>query len=157
MYFRTFTQGVNTEKLIEKAGFSVNSFHEVKSYCGIIAESITNVPKDYLYDGSLWEPFDITDFSERFILLCRIPIPLFTDLWSLYLNGNKEDCFGALIVIAKKYEDELISAIESKEKNQRNERAYKKKLYKLKMSPVIRNCQKSNLIISAIDLVLKEE
>jgi hypothetical protein len=151
MYFRTFTLGANTEKLIEKAGFRVNSFQEVKSYCGINAESITKTPKDYLYDGGLWEQFDVSDFSERLILLCRMPILPFNELWNLYLNGDKEDSFGALNIIAKKYTSEMITELQSTISTQSSNKVFRKKLLELKTSPIITNCSRGKQILSAIN------
>jgi hypothetical protein len=151
MYFRTFTLGANTEKLIEKAGFRVNSFQEVKSYCGIHAESITKTPKDYLYDGGLWEQFDVSDFSERLVLLCKMPIPPFNELWNLYLTGNKEDSFGSLSIIAKKYANEMITELQSMISTQNSSKVFRKKLLELKTSPIIANSSQSKQIISVIN------
>jgi hypothetical protein len=154
MYFRTFSLGANTENLIEKAGFRVNSLQEVKSYCGINAESITKTPKDYLYDDGLWEQFDVSDFSERLILLYKMPILPFDELWNLYLTGNREDSFGALCIIAKKYAREMITELQSTGSTQSSNKVFRKKLLELKTSPIIDNCSKCKQIISAINSVL---
>ena len=152
MYFRTFTLGTNAENLIEKAGFRVNSFQEAKSYSGINIESVTKTPKDYIYDGSIWAQFDISDFTERLVLLYRMPIPPFNELWNLYFYGNKEDSFGALSIIAKKYASEMIIEIHSN--TQSSNKVFRKKLLELKKSPIIANCLHGQQIISAINGVL---
>ena len=80
-----------------------------------------------------------------------MPIPPFKELWNLYLNGDKEDSFGAVHIIAKMYAKELISELQSSKGTQENNKLYFKKLLKLKTNPVVINCLNSAQIISAID------
>jgi hypothetical protein len=54
VYFKTFTLGIDTEKLIKKAGFVINSYKEVTSFLGDKRDDTTLIPSTYCYDGSLW-------------------------------------------------------------------------------------------------------
>jgi hypothetical protein len=150
MYFRTFTLGANTEKQIEKAGFSINSFQEVKSFQDFKEDNSVLSPKDYYYDGSIWEIIDISDFSERTTLLGRTPIQSFKFLWNLFLNGDNDDRFGALSIIAKQHQGELISEIKLTA-HSKNNSVIRKKILELKKSPIIANCINNRQIIAAID------
>ena len=151
MYFKVFTLGTNTEKSIEKAGFLINSFEEVKTYQGEAEETISYKPKDYYFDGSVWEKFDISDFSERIILLCRLPSMPFQELWNLYFYGEKEDRFGALNILAKRHVKQVIDKINSLTKEQINLKIIRKRLLELKKNPIVANCSFGKQMVSAID------
>ncbi len=85
MYFRTFTLGANTEKLIENAGFRVNSYQEVKTFRGLEEENVSQTPGNYLYNGDIWKQTNISCYSERIILLARMPCFHSKNCGSFYL------------------------------------------------------------------------
>lgn len=151
MYFRAFTLGVKSEKFIEKAGFRVNSYKNVKTFHGLDEEGTIRRPKDYCYDGSVWKEIEVSDFSERVILLCRLPILSFAKLWHLYFNGVKEDSFGALNVLVNQYVSEMICAVQSTTEEQKSDKTYRKKITKLKTNPIITSCSRGKEIVSSID------
>ena len=154
MYFKTFTLGASTGKQMERAGFRVNSYQEVKSFSGEREESIRALPKDYISDGSIWEEFTVPEVSDRLLLLCRMPIPPFTELWDLLFCGNQQDSFGALCVIAERHVAELITQIERMEIRS-GDRAYRKKLLELKTSSMMLNCGNGERMLAAIDSKLR--
>lgn len=154
MYFKTFALGASTENHMKRAGFQVNSHQEIKTFQGSTEESTILRPKDYCFDGSLWEEISVP-FTDRIILLGRMPIPSFGKLWDLCFNGDKEDQFGALTIISSQYASEMIYEIQSTVSISNN-KIYRKKLLRLKENPILNSCFKYEQIVSAIDNVLME-
>lgn len=108
MYFKLFTLSASTEKEITKAGYFVNSYDEINVYNNAEMEFAARLPKDYIFKGDVWEKFDSSEIYERTCLLARTPLLPFERLWDLMLTAQqKDDFFGSIILMQKKYPHQL--------------------------------------------------
>jgi hypothetical protein len=110
-YFRTFGIGSNIEEKIVKAGFIVNSYKEVQTYTANdeLEDDNMTAPKDYQYDGSIWQEVLLIGYYERLFCLMRLPELDSRRLWDLYITTkNFDDEVGAISIIFHKYIQELL-------------------------------------------------
>ena len=108
MFFKIFMLGPKTEKCIIKAGFSINSYIEKGVYNGTELEYKFLMPKNYCYNGEIWEEIDCSSFYEKYCILAKTPFLPFDKLWDLCLSSKRDDDhIGAIVFMENFYYHEL--------------------------------------------------